>query len=137
MNRIAKPFVWLLITCCAHGALAAGCPGKLPRVERSLSLEADYAQSVFRFRGGTAYFIGGDPGFLLTANHVISESADQANQICSEFLAPLGKTSVCFDVSLVAELPDWDLALIKLKESLPSSVRSTRIFPSKTRRRSV
>lgn len=105
------------------------------------SLEPLYAASVFKFRSGTAYYIGGEPGYLLTAFHNTTRRKGE-NIVCSEVLANYGEQEKCFDVvdpdtewsetydeskRSRGALAEWDIQLLKLVKPLPHSVRPLNI----------
>ena len=68
---------------------ALSCVGKakLQLVVRDTSLEADYARGVFLYHGGTAYFVGGNPGYFITAYHVLEKKdPNKPDKVCSRFV---------------------------------------------------
>ncbi|MEX0941442.1 MAG: serine protease [Pseudomonadales bacterium] len=109
--------------------IAGDClrPVKAYPQARGESLEAEYARSVFRYRGGTAYFIGGKPGFLISALHVSLDSADPIEQVCSPFITSevngAFETESCYPVTVAYSLADLDIMILKVAAPLPESVR--------------
>lgn len=90
-------------------------------------LESVYAKSVFKYRGGTAYYIGGKPGYLITAYHVTVDSSDPVEQVCSPFIfhqtGNTLETVSCFSVNIEHSLPDMDISILKVTEPIPGHVR--------------
>ncbi len=85
-------------------------------VDRSMTIHADFARSVFRFRGGTAYYIGGSPGYFITNHHVWKENkGNQKDKVCSDFYS---SEESCFDVNVdedeVVQLKNEDMILFSL-----------------------
>ena len=106
---------------------AIACPKNkmLAPLDMGSSLSRVYAKSIFLYRGGTAYYIGGNPGYLITAHHVTTDS-DPINsgkdEICTPFIPDENNQRSCFEVVVKSSLVDLDLALLELKEPIPNHV---------------
>lgn len=134
-KALAKPFLVLFLGLAYAQISLADCPGTavLEMARRPDSIEADFAAAVFKFGDGTAYYVGGFPGYLITANHVLEaiERSKSKLSVCSPFLGE-ADADVCFEVEGVSkQLAEFDLALLALKEPFPNPPRPIEFSPAR------